>query len=49
MSEESLEYHFGPTPNDSFKLESDWTLRLGEAYPDVQSVIQSLRRKPSAV
>lgn len=41
--EESLEYHFEPTPNDSFKLESGWTRRLGEAYPDVQSVIQSLR------
>jgi hypothetical protein len=36
--ENALEHHFEPNPNDNFKMEPEQTRRLGDAYPDFQSV-----------
>jgi len=31
---------FEPNSNDSFKMETDWTRRLIDTYPDFQSLTQ---------
>ena len=38
VSGDHVEHHVEPNPNDNFKMEPEETHRLGDAYPDFQSV-----------